>query len=62
MMNQIINSVGDGNLKVMLRSHSSANSRICLKNRDGSRRHNNDKDKETYSIDFLNTASYLKPH
>lgn len=62
MMNQIINSVGDGNLKVMLRSHSSANSRICLKNRDGSRRQNNDKDKETYSIEFLNAASYLKPH
>ncbi len=61
MMNQIINEVGDGNLKVMLRSHSSANSRVCLKNRDGSKKLNNDKDKDQYSIEFLNTASFIKP-
>ena len=61
MMNQIVNSIGDGNLKVMLRSHSSANSRVCIKNRDGSIKKNNDQAKESYSIEFLNTASFLKP-
>ncbi len=61
MMSQIINAVGDGNLKVMLRSHSSANSRVCLKNKDGSKMINNDKDKKSYSIEFLNAASFIKP-
>ena len=61
MMKQIKNAVGEGNLKVMLRSHSSANSRVCLRNRDGSKKENNDKDKHLYSIEFLNAASYLKP-
>ena len=61
MANQILNSIGDGNLKVMLRSHSSANSRICIKNRDGSKKENNDKSKEDYSREFLNSALFFKP-
>ena len=61
MLNQIRNSIGDGNLKVMLRSHSSANSRICIRNRDGSKKENNDKSKEIYSREFLNAASFFKP-
>ena len=61
MANHIINSIGDGNLKVMLRSHSSANSRICIKNRDGSKKENNDKSKDFYSREFLNAALFFKP-
>ena len=40
MANHILSSIGDGNLKVMLRSHASANSRICIKNRDGTKKSN----------------------
>jgi len=61
MANQIISSIGKGNLKAMLRSHSSANSRICIKNRDGSNKKNNDKSKEVYSREFLNAATFFKP-
>ena len=61
MMNHIISSIGDGNLKVMLRSHSSANSRICIRNRDGSKKENNDKKKDSYSQEFLKAVSFLKP-
>ena len=42
MAKKIVNSIGDGTLKAMFRSHSSANSRICIKNRDGSKKENND--------------------
>ena len=45
MSKQIISSLNNGDLKVMLRSHSSANSRLCIKNRDGSKEKNNDKSK-----------------
>ena len=62
MMNQIISSIGNGNLKVMLRSHSSANSRICIRNRDGSKKKNNDKNKDSYSREFLQAVSFLKPN
>ena len=61
MMSQIISSIGDGNLKVMLRSHSSANSRVCIRNRDGSEKQNTDKKKDSYSKEFLNIFEYLKP-
>ena len=52
MSKQIISSIKKGDLKVMLRSHSSANSRICIKNRDGSNKINNDKSKEAYTKGF----------
>ncbi len=61
MAKKIVNSIGDGTLKAMFRSHSSANSRICIKNRDGSKKENNDKSKESYSIEFLNAAEFFKP-
>ena len=61
MAYQILNSIGDGTLKVMLRSHASANSRICVKNIDGSKKENNDKSKEVYSREFLNAALFFKP-
>jgi len=61
MMKQILSSIKDGELKVMLRSHSSANSRICLKNRDGSKMINNDKKKEAYSKEFLNNSLFFRP-
>lgn len=61
MINQIKSSIGDGNLKVLLKSHASANARICLKNRDGSKRHNNDKKKEVYSREFINMSLFFKP-
>ena len=61
MANHILKTIGNGNLKVMLRSHASANSRICIKNRDGSLKEKNDKSKEVYSREFLNAASFFKP-
>ena len=61
MANHILSSIGDGNLKAMLRSHASANSRICIKNRNGSEKENNDKSKEEYSREFLNAALFYKP-
>ena len=61
MASQINSSIGKGNLKVMLRSHSSANSRICIKNRDGSNKDTSDKNKEVYSREFLNAASFFNP-
>ena len=61
MAKHIASSISDGNLKVMLRSHASANSRICIRNRDGSKKENNDKSKEVYSREFLSAASLYKP-
>lgn len=61
MSKQIISSINNGDLKVMLRSHSSANSRLCIKNRDGSDIKNIDKSKQEYSIDFLESASLFNP-
>ena len=61
MMKQIVSSIGNGILKVMLRSHSSANSRVCIRNRDGSEKRNRDKSKNSYSLEFLNISEYLKP-
>ena len=61
MANHILSSIGDGNLKAMLRSHASANSRICIKNRNGSEKENNDKSKVEYSREFLNAALFYKP-
>ena len=61
MSKQILDSIGGGNLKAMLRSHASANSRICIKNRNGSEKENNDKNKVEYSREFLNAALFYKP-
>ena len=60
MANHILNSIGDGNLKAMLKSHASANSRVCIKNRDGSKKENNDKVKRNI-LEVPNSALFFKP-
>ncbi len=61
MIKQIKSFYLDGKLKIMLRSHSSANSRICQYNLDGSIKTNTEKEKDDYSRDFLEAARIFKP-
>lgn len=61
MINQIKSNFREGKLKVMLRSHASANSRVCQRNRDGGVKLKADKKIEEYSKEFLLTARIFKP-